>query len=245
MVGLLEYAAGSAIGEYMTVHFDKLNSDLKLAGSPFGVVAVSGRPGVYRNFFKRLGDLAMILVSALIALPVIGVLAIIVSRDGHAPFYRSDRVGRGGRNFRMLKLRTMVPNADQLLEAHLCSDSDARTEWDTTQKLKNDPRVTAFGSFLRKTSLDELPQLWNVLLGDMSIVGPRPMLPAQRVLYPGLSYYLLRPGITGPWQVSERNEGEFSRRAEHDATYDKELSLMTDINVLLRTVGVVLRGTGY
>ena len=229
----------------MTVRFDKLDSDLKSASSPFGVVAVSGRRGIYRNILKRVIDVALIVVSAPIVLPVIAGLALCVARDGSAPFYRSSRVGKGGKNFPMLKLRTMVPNADELLDEHLALDVDARAEWATTQKLKNDPRVTAFGRFLRKTSLDELPQLWNVLVGDMSLVGPRPMIPAQRALYPGLSYFLLRPGITGPWQVSDRNESEFAKRAEHDREYDEKLSFSSDIKYLVRTVGVVVKGTGY
>lgn len=118
-------------------------------------------------------------------------------------------------------------------------------EWESTQKLKHDPRITRFGRFLRKSSLDELPQLWNVLKGDMSLVGPRPMLPEQRGLYPGLAYYELRPGLTGTWQVSERNESTFSKRAEFDRGYFESLSFLGDLNVLARTVSVVLRGTGY
>jgi len=229
----------------MTVHFDKLDNGLESASSPFGVVTAATRPGFYRNFFKRALDIAAVLAVAPVVLPVVGLLAIGVVRDGHAPFYRSTRVGKGGRNFPMLKLRTMLPDADRLLDTFLLEDSEARKEWAATQKLKNDPRITRFGRKLRKTSLDELPQLWNVLMGDMSLVGPRPMLPAQRVLYPGLCYYTLSPGITGPWQVSERNESEFAKRAEHDRQYDEEMSFLTDIKYLVRTVGVVVKGTGY
>jgi len=229
----------------MTVHFDKLDSDLKSASSPFGVVAVSGRRGAYRNVLKRVIDVALILLALPFVLPVVAGLALCVARDGSAPFYRSNRVGKGGKNFLMFKLRTMVPNADDLLDEHLALDDAARVEWDSTQKLKNDPRITAFGRFLRKTSLDELPQLWNVLVGDMSLVGPRPMIPTQRALYPGFAYYLLRPGITGPWQVSDRNESEFAKRADHDREYDENLSFLSDIKYLVCTVGVVVKGTGY
>ncbi|MEY8842595.1 sugar transferase, partial [Cribrihabitans sp. XS_ASV171] len=119
-------------------------------------------------------------------------------------------------------------------------------EWDSTQKLKNDPRITLVGDFLRKTSLDELPQLWNVLVGDMSIVGPRPMLPQQLPLYRlPEAYFSLRPGITGLWQVSARNEKGFDYRADMDAEYCNELGPVADLSILLRTVGVVLRRTGY
>jgi lipopolysaccharide/colanic/teichoic acid biosynthesis glycosyltransferase len=145
----------------------------------------------------------------------------------------------------MLKLRTMVADSDALLEQHLRDNPAARVEWDSTQKLKNDPRITRMGRFLRKTSMDELPQLWNVIAGDMSLVGPRPMMPDQQHLYPGIAYYSLRPGLTGPWQVTARNESEFCKRSEYDQAYDKELSLGTDILLLIRTLGVVMKGTGY
>ena len=127
----------------------------------------------------------------------------------------------------------MVIDADQRLAAHLAADPALRAEWDETQKLKNDPRITAVGRLLRKTSLDELPQLWNVLKGDMSLVGPRPMMPEQRALYPGRAYYSMRPGLTGPWQVSDRNETSFAGRAEFDAAYARRMSLRTDLVILL------------
>lgn len=208
-------------------------------------VARPVRRGVYRNGLKRVMDVALVLLGGIPVLPMILVLALMIACDGHAPFYRSARVGRGGRVFRMLKLRTMVHDADARLEAHLAADPAAAAEWAATQKLKRDPRITAFGRILRKTSMDELPQLWNVLAGDMSLVGPRPMMPGQQVLYPGRAYYALRPGLTGPWQVSDRNRCTFARRAEFDRDYDQSLSLATDLRLLLRTVSVVLRGTGF
>ena len=123
--------------------------------------------------------------------------------------------------------------------------SEARREWDQTQKLKYDPRVTALGRFLRKSSLDELPQLWNVFTGDMSLVGPRPMMPNQRDIYPGTAYYDLRPGLTGLWQISDRNNCTFAKRAEFDTEYERCVSLRTDVTILFKTVGAVARGTGY
>jgi len=139
----------------------------------------------------------------------------------------------------------MVANADELLADYLAHHPEEQKEWAATQKLKFDPRVTLMGRFLRKSSLDELPQLWNVLVGDMSLVGPRPMMPTQRPMYPGLSYYGLRPGLTCFWQISDRNASTFAKRAEFDGKYDDALSFVTDITVLLRTVGAVARGTGY
>ena len=199
----------------------------------------------YRNGVKRMLDTLAILLSLPVVLPVILLLVLLAMYDGGAPFYRQLRVGRGGRLYTMWKLRTMVVNAETKLEAHLATDPEARSEWDSTQKLKADPRITRIGRFLRKSSLDELPQLWNVLRGDMSLVGPRPMLPEQVPLYPGKSYYDLRPGITGMWQVSERNDSSFADRAHYDTRYDAMLSLATDLRLLVATIRVVLRGTGY
>ena len=212
---------------------------------PLGPVEIEYRPGLYRNFLKRVFDLAAVLASSIVVVPAIAFLALIIARDGSSPFYWNDRVGRGGRDFRMLKLRTMVPDADRMLLRHLAEQPEARREWDATQKLKNDPRITMIGRFLRKSSLDELPQLWNVLKGDMSFVGPRPMMPSQRILYGGSAYYALRPGVTGPWQVSDRNESEFSKRVEFDRLYNDTLSFRTDIDLIVAKLRVVFKETGY
>ena len=201
--------------------------------------------GLYRRVFKRWFDTALILLAAPFVLPVILLLGLLVRRDGGPAFYVQDRVGLDGRVFRLWKLRTMVIDADARLAAHLAADPALRAEWDETQKLKRDPRITAVGRLLRKTSLDELPQLWNVLKGDMSLVGPRPMMPEQRALYPGRAYYAMRPGLTGPWQVSDRNATSFAGRAEFDADYARRMSLATDLGIIVLTVWVVLRGTGY
>lgn len=198
----------------------------------------------YRRSGKRLLDICMVLLVLPFVLPVMIILVVLVARDGHSPFYRQERLGKGGRVFKLWKLRTMVPDAKLHLERYLSGNDDARREWDAYQKLSRDPRITAIGHLLRKSSLDELPQLWNVLRGDMSLVGPRPMMPEQRPLYPGHAYYSLLPGITGLWQVSDRNSSTFAQRAEFDAAYEMDVSLATDVRVLTATVGVVLRGTG-
>jgi len=169
----------------------------------------------------------------------------VVALDGAAPFYRQRRVGRGGKIFHLLKIRTMVPNAEGILQDYLAQNPEARREWDRNQKLRNDPRITRLGCFLRKSSIDELPQLWNVLRGNMSLIGPRPMMLDQRARYPGTAYYHLRPGITGLWQVSDRNQSSFAERAEFDTEYYHTLSLKTDWSIFWRTISVVLRGTGY
>jgi exopolysaccharide production protein ExoY len=199
----------------------------------------------YGRFLKRGLDALAVVLAAPVVLPVILLFALFIARDGGPAFYWQDRVGRGGRVFRIWKLRSMVIDAEKRLVEHLADNPAARAEWAETQKLKSDPRITPVGRLIRKTSLDELPQLWNVLKGDMSLVGPRPMMPAQAKLYPGHAYYGLRPGLTGFWQVSCRNESTFAGRAVYDTDYARRLSLLTDILVLLATVRVVLRGTGY
>ncbi len=199
---------------------------------------------LYSRVFKRLLDITFVLLALPIVLPIIVVLAVFVAMDGSNPFYGQRRVGKNGELFTMWKLRTMVPNAKSLLDDYLSQNTTARLEWEKNQKLKNDPRITVFGHLLRKTSFDELPQLWNVLIGEMSLVGPRPMMPEQRELYPGKAYFSLRPGLTGSWQVSERNTSTFASRAEFDTSYAEHLTLRTDLGILYATVGVVVRATG-
>lgn len=225
--------------------FEPLEISSDLVGDGRAEVFSVRPDGVYRHGLKQIIDFALVMLAAPIVLPVVLIIALFVMRDGHSPFYWSERVGRNGRVFRMMKLRTMVHDADARLETFLASDKAAAAEWVTSQKLKHDPRITRFGRVLRKTSLDELPQLWNVLTGDMSLVGPRPMMPNQRKIYPGRAYYSLRPGVTGPWQVSDRNECGFAKRADFDLDYYRTLSFQNDLRLLARTVVVVLRGTGY
>lgn len=203
------------------------------------------RPGgLYRASLKRGLDIALVLAAAPVVLPLLVLLALLAASDGYGPFYRQARVGRGGRSFQLLKLRSMVPDAEARLARHLAQDPAAAAEWARCQKLAHDPRITAVGRFLRRSSLDELPQLWNVLRGDMALVGPRPMVPEQQPLYVGTAYYRLRPGLTGLWQVSERHTSAFAARAAYDTDYAARLSFGLDLRILARTVGVVLRQTG-
>lgn len=203
------------------------------------------RRGAYRNVFKRALDVVAVVVAGPIIVPIIFGLALGVRRDGGSAFYSQLRVGKDGRHFRMWKLRSMVTDADGRMADYLAAHPQARAEWDATQKLKSDPRITRFGRFLRRSSLDELPQLWNVFVGEMSIVGPRPIMLNQQALYSGASYYRLRPGITGYWQTGGRNGTTFESRAIYDDAYDADLSLVTDLKVLSRTLGVVMNCTGY
>lgn len=204
------------------------------------------RKGLYRNIGKRVADVIFVLLSLPIILPVTLLCALALWIEGGQPFYRQQRLGKGGRQFSILKLRTMCCDADEVLESTLAADPAMRAEWDHAQKLKNDPRITRVGAILRKTSLDEVPQFWNVLKGEMSVVGPRPMMPEQLAMYDNPQpYFDLRPGITGEWQVSDRNESSFAHRSTIDGHYHARLSFPTDLRILFQTIGVVLRRTGY
>lgn len=202
----------------------------------------------YASSGKRVLDLGLLLLMSPVILPVMALLLLVTALTGGAPLYSQDRVGEGGHVFRCWKIRTMVRNADRVLHELLASDPALATEWAHKQKLSNDPRITRIGALLRRTSLDELPQLWNVLNGTMSLVGPRPFLPAQRALYLSGSadapYYQMRPGLTGLWQISKRSQGTFAERAVYDGEYSQSISLGSDLDILLRTFAVVLRGTG-
>ena len=200
----------------------------------------------YSRYVKRLLDLAVSILILPVALPVILLLALLVRRDGGPAFFGHERVGRHGTSFRCWKLRTMAENAKELLEQHLEREPAAAEEWKVHQKLSDDPRVTRLGRVLRATSLDELPQLWNVFRGEMSLVGPRPITRAELGRYQGSEGYYLaaRPGVTGLWQVSGRNDLSYPERVRLDVRYVKTCSLVADITILMKTLGAVLRRSG-
>jgi exopolysaccharide production protein ExoY len=190
-----------------------------------------------------LGAGAMLLVLS----PVFLVLALLVRADGGPAFFAHRRIGRDGAGFGCLKFRSMVMDSQARLEALLASDPAARAEWDATRKLKNDPRVTKIGRFLRATSLDELPQLLNVLRGEMSLVGPRPVIQSELDRFYGaaaMHYMSVRPGITGLWQVSGRSDTSYAQRVALDVAYVAQASLWQDIKILLRTPVAVLSRRG-
>lgn len=198
----------------------------------------------YTRFGKRALDLFLVLVALPIIVPVVLIIGILVRSDGHSALFMQERVGKGGKRFRVLKFRTMVPDAEAALAKYLAESPEAAEEWEIYQKLRDDPRITPVGKFLRATSLDELPQLWNVTVGEMSLVGPRPMMPSQVELYPGSHYNLMRPGITGTWQVSDRNDSSFAVRGRFDTEYWADLSLKADLLVLWKTIFAVLACSG-
>ncbi|CAN0603846.1 unnamed protein product, partial [Ectocarpus sp. 12 AP-2014] len=194
---------------------------------------------------KRCIDVALVLLSLPFVLPFLALVSLaIVLSDGGSPLFKQERIGKDGRRFQIWKFRSMVVDAESQLDRHLNENPAAKAEWENKQKLSYDPRCTAVGRLLRRTSIDELPQIFNVLSGDMSLVGPRPMLPSQQALYPGQAYYKMRPGMTGAWQVTSRSTSDFSDRAAYDDQYNTRLTLVQDLSILARTVGVVLRGTG-
>ena len=178
--------------------------------------------------------------------PLLLALALYVRADGGPVFYAHPRIGRGGRRFRCLKFRTMVPDADRRLRELLAADPAAAAEWAATQKLTADPRIVGIGALLRRTSLDELPQLLNVLAGDMSLVGPRPIVEAEIGRYADdiAAYYAVRPGMTGLWQVSGRSRTSYAHRVRLDVAYVRNWSLPADVSILLRTIPAVLSRRG-
>ena len=196
--------------------------------------------------WKRLVDVAVAAISSFFALPAVLVAAFLVAVvDRHFPFYTDVRVGMGGRPFRCFKIRTM--DADpRILEDYLAEHLAEREIYRKTRKLSFDPRITRVGAFLRKSSIDEFPQLWNVLHGDMSLVGPRPLAPAEFLERGalGLPLTLVRPGLTGLWQTRGRSDLTIRRRIALDNFYAKHCSPALDIGVLLRTPLAVLRGKG-
>jgi exopolysaccharide production protein ExoY len=192
----------------------------------------------------RLGrDVILAALGLLLLWPVFLLVSLAIRLDSPGPIlYRQTRLGRGGRPFTMLKFRSMRLDADRQLNALLEADPGFQRAWTHYQKLWNDPRCTPLGAFLRRSSLDELPQLWNVLSGEMSLVGPRPILPDQRLQYGSFfdRYASLRPGLTGLWQVMGRNQISFAGRVFLDQVYISRRSLGLDTYILLRTAWVVL-----
>jgi lipopolysaccharide/colanic/teichoic acid biosynthesis glycosyltransferase len=200
---------------------------------------------------ERAAKRAIDIVGALAFFVLLGPLYLLVALGvrlsmGSPVHFGQVRLGAGGQRFRFYKFRSMVRNSETVLDEFLSRNDMARTEWDTFQKLDKDPRITPVGNFIRKLSLDELPQFWNVLKGDMSLVGPRPCMERQRSLY-GRDwdhYCAMRPGITGLWQVSGRNRLPYAARVQLDAYYVTHWSLWLDIKILLKTFVVVSTGDG-
>ncbi len=196
---------------------------------------------------KNTFDFCFAVVALCFFAPLMLVIAVLILvLNGRPIFYSQWRVGKGGRLFRCFKFRTMVPNSDQVLTDLLSSDHAAQEEWMATQKLAIDPRISSLGRFLRKTSFDELPQFWNVIKGDMSIVGPRPIVTSEIWRYGQFfeDYTAIRPGITGLWQISGRSDTTYAHRVSLDCEYVANHSFFWDLSIILKTVKVVLKRDG-
>jgi undecaprenyl-phosphate galactose phosphotransferase len=179
--------------------------------------------------------------------PVFLFLTFLLRKEGGDAFFWNKRLGKNGKEFYCLKFRTMIPNAEQVLHEVLEKDPEAKALWETHRKLKNDPRITSVGNFLRKTSVDELPQLVNVLKGEMSLVGPRPILPDEVEFFNKwqmANYYSVRPGMTGLWQVSGRNDTSFKQRVHLDEWYVTNWSIWHDIVIIFKTFSVLVKRSG-
>lgn len=221
-----------------------MNTDL--ASSPIRTsnsyqYSVPGSP------LTRVLDVAVILLAAPYILFFFVITSILIMLDSKgSAIYGQTRIGKGGRHFKAYKFRTMVQNADQLLQHYLDESPELKAEWLATHKLKKDPRVTRVGAFLRKSSLDELPQFWNILIGDMSLIGPRPIVDAEIERYGKCFelYIQARPGLTGLWQVSGRSNTSYKRRVELDEYYLLHRSWKLDLQILWKTIFVVLKKDG-
>lgn len=235
--------------------FSVFNGDLSFFGNAsslpgsFGQFRTSKSEvpfSIYANVLKRPIDVVLVVLASPMILIVVGTLYLVVRADGGSGFFGQRRVGRHGKEFFCWKIRSMQVNAAQMLEEHLQSNPDAAKEWEETRKLADDPRITKIGKILRKTSLDEFPQFWNVLRGDMSIVGPRPVPSDELQKYDekDVFYKAVRPGITGLWQVSGRNEISYEERVSLDQTYTTSISFLGDMKIILKTIDSMLKRTG-
>lgn len=218
--------------------------------SAYGVGGKAANPVLLRasaHLIKRSLDVLGVIMLGIVALPFIALIAFAVKLDSTGPLmFGHRRIGQGGRSFRAWKFRSMVCNADEVLREHLEKNPDALAEWSAKHKLHDDPRVTRVGRFLRKTSLDELPQLWNVLIGEMSLVGPRPIVDAERHHYREQIelYEGVLPGLSGLWQVSGRSDTSYEERVRLDSYYVRNWSIWLDLCILARTIPALLFGRG-
>jgi undecaprenyl-phosphate galactose phosphotransferase len=213
---------------------------------PFADQGIAPPTLARHSITKRCFDIVGALLILLAAAPVMLVIAVLVKLDGGPILFRHRRVGAGGVAFPCLKFRTMVVDAERALNNLLARDAAARAEWEAEFKLRKDPRITWLGRFLRKSSLDELPQLFNVIAGQMSLVGPRPIVYQEVARYSTkiADYYTCRPGITGLWQVSGRNDVSYDERVALDSRYARQWSFGQDLLILVQTIRVVLQRAG-
>ncbi|HVH82158.1 MAG TPA: sugar transferase [Stellaceae bacterium] len=224
---------------------DRFQRDAR--GASTAVVRVHHAASIVGGNRKRWFDIVAALAAILLLIPLFCLIALAIKLWDRGPiFYRHRRIGLNGAAFDCLKFRSMVINADEVLTRHLAIDREAAREWEETRKLKRDPRITPLGASMRKTSIDELPQLVNILKGEMSFVGPRPIVTAEVPKYGTcINHYLrARPGLTGPWQVSGRNDVGYSTRVALDRDYVEDWSFWRDVAIIAKTARVVVSARG-
>ncbi len=228
-------------------HFVGYRTPMRTSPIGLGQTGLEPAKPASSDWAWRTFDLMLAAAGLVAVLPLMIIIAVLVYISDRGPvFYAQRRIGRDGKSFYCFKFRTMVTNADVRLRELLERDPEARASWDLDHKLKNDPRITSIGGFLRKSSLDELPQLFNVLIGDMSLVGPRPIVEAEVIRYGRYfhSYCSVRPGITGLWQVNGRNDVSYRRRVAFDVIYARNNSLQLNFKILFATVPAILLSRG-
>ena len=240
-----------AVGEYMQIVHQRIGGIEIFEHDPgklkYGQEIPLLTPRRGRCGAKRVLDLFFILTLSPIIVLLSVIIALFLKLESRDPIlYRQERIGQSGNRFYTWKFRTMIHDADAVLAKYLEQHSELKEEWERCHKLRNDPRVTWAGKILRRTSLDELPQLWNVLKGEMSLVGPRPIVEQETVRYGDYisEYIQVPPGLTGLWQVSGRNDLSYDERVALDVYYVRQWSMWMDLQILAQTVGVVLRGKG-
>ena len=238
---------GPTSNDLLALNGTLIGAELLSRSSQSEIAGMLALRGASYRFGKRAFDI-LFSAGALCALsPVLLLTAAAIRAESKGPiFFRQRRLGKGGKVFSIVKFRTMVPDAEAALNRVLASDPKAREEWEKDRKLRNDPRITGLGRFLRRSSLDELPQFWNVLIGDMSVVGPRPIVNAEIPFYKQayLAYCAVRPGITGLWQVSGRNDTGYAQRVALDFKYVSSWSTMLDLSIVFKTVQTVIAAAG-
>lgn len=224
-----------------------MKSATRSAGSPFSTSDQAGRVLPTGGLAKRSFDITAAALALLLFSPIFIMIAALVKFSDNGPvLYGHRRIGHNGRTFKCLKFRTMAVNGDEVLRNYLRDNPQAAEEWRATRKLKNDPRVTVVGTVLRKLSLDELPQLLNILRGEMSVVGPRPVVDEELNLYDSFAAFYLRtrPGLTGLWQISGRNDVSYESRIAFDTQYVQNWSLLGDVSIIVRTIPAVCMARG-
>lgn len=209
-------------------------------------LSATGMTRFYGDVGKSAFDVIFAVLLLPVIVPIIAVIWCLIRYEGGAVFFAHTRIGAGGRAFKCWKIRTMLPDAESRLRSHLRADPAAAAEWARDHKLRDDPRITRLGRLLRRTSLDELPQIWNVLRGDMSFVGPRPIVRAELHKYKTHrgGYLQMKPGITGLWQVSGRNDITYDERVAMDMAYARRQGFWLDLKIIAMTGGAMLHRTG-